>query len=199
MIFELIRCFYPQPVNAGILAAAIPYKQELTVATALSCGLSSILMGMWSNLPFAVGPAVGLNAFFAYSVVLGLGLPWQTALSAVAGSGIAVGVLSLSGARAFLMRLLPSCIRISLACGIGIFMSYIGLQSVGIIVANEFTLTQLNGFTSSNPDFFKIWAGIACTFLTAVLMTLRFPGAVLAGIACESTAKAPLHQRVFRL
>ena len=121
-------------VNPSILAnAGMPFDGVL-FATVLVCAVSSILMGLVANLPFGLAPGMGINAFFTFSLVIGMGISWQTALGAVFISGIIFLILSIFKVREIIVRAIPATIRYAVAAGIGIFLALIGLTSVGFIV-----------------------------------------------------------------
>ncbi|QDZ23810.1 adenine/guanine permease AZG1 [Chloropicon primus] len=178
---------YILPVNANILGIVIPYKKDLIIATAAAGCIGSILMGLLSNFPFGLAPGMGANAYFTFTAVLSYGMPWQDALTAVFFSGIFFLVLSLLGLRTLLVRLLPRGVQLAVGAGIGIFLCFIGLQSVegmALVVDNPATLVQLNTplTVSSNYDASKMWLSVVVLVLTATMMTIKIPGAPLVGI-----------------
>jgi len=132
-------------VNPEILSnAGMPFSGVL-FATVLVCAFSSIVMGIYANLPYGVAPGMGINAFFAFSLVKEMGISWQTALGAVFISGIIFMLLSVTGVRTEIVKAIPKSIRFGLAAGIGIFLSLIGLTSVGFIVSNKATVVGFGG------------------------------------------------------
>ena len=191
---------YIVPVNASILANVIGdgpngpfgdgfvnYKQDLIVATAASCGIACILMGLMSNFPFALAPGMGTNAFFAFSIVLKYNIPWRTALSAIWIAGFVFAALSLLGVRTWLVRIMPACIRLAMACGIGLFLAFIGLKDMGLITNDGATFVTLNTpLSSNNPDFQKIWLSIVVLFIMGVLISrnVRAPHARALSAIC---------------
>lgn len=96
------------------------------MATAATTGIACILMGLMSNFPFCLAPGMGTNAFFAFTVVLKFQVPWQTALAAIWIAGFVFAFLSVTGIRTYMVKIMPSCIRLSMACGIGLFLAFIG-------------------------------------------------------------------------
>src|SRR5919106_6819082 len=121
-------------VNPAILeAAGIPFGPSM-VATILSAAFGTLLMGLWANRPFAIAPYMGQNAFIAYTVVQGLGYSWQTALGAIFVSGVAFTVLALFRTRAWLAESIPESLKIAFAVGIGLFLTFIGLATIGAVV-----------------------------------------------------------------
>src|SRR6185312_10666535 len=111
-------------------------KGAVFVATALAAAVGSIFMGVIARYPIALAPGMGLNAFFAFSVVLGLGIPWQTALTGVLFSGLIFIVLSLSGLREIIINAIPAQLKFAVGAGIGLFITFLGLQNAKIIVAD---------------------------------------------------------------
>lgn len=169
-------------VNPLILGdAGVPLDGAL-FATVLVAGLSSIAMGLYANLPVALAPGMGLNAFFAYTLVLGMGLSWQTALAAVFLSGIVFMVLSLPGlnVREAIVRAVPSGVRIGVAAGIGLFLALIGMINAGVIVASPATTVAFGGFSATFVLFF---VGLV---LAAFLMIRKVPGALILSIVATS-------------
>ena len=135
-------------VNPQILGdAGVPIEGAL-FATAASAALGSILMGLIANYPFALAPGMGLNAYFTYTVVLGLGVPWQTALGAVFISGIAFILLTVGRIRELVIRGIPLTLKLATGAGIGLFIAFIGLRNAGVVVANEATMVTLGDLTS---------------------------------------------------
>ncbi|MFY9856429.1 MAG: NCS2 family permease, partial [Exiguobacterium chiriqhucha] len=130
-------------VNPNVLGAAGMDMGAVFVATGLVALVGSVMMGLFANYPIAIAPGMGLNAFFAYSVVLGMGIPWQTALSGVLVSGMFFIDLTLSGIRETVVNAIPGPLKMAVAAGIGFFIAFIGLKNAGIVVANEATLVGL--------------------------------------------------------
>src|SRR6185437_11927836 len=135
-------------VNPAILGAAGMPIAAVAVATCLASGLGSILMGLLSNYPLALAPGMGLNAYFTYTVVKGMGLPWQTALGCVFLSGIAFLLLTVAGVRRLIIRALPKSLFAAVGGGIGLFIAFIGLRDAGIIVAAQGTVVGLGQVTA---------------------------------------------------
>jgi adenine/guanine/hypoxanthine permease len=169
-------------VNPLILGdAGVPLAGAM-FATVLVAGLSSIFMGLYANLPIALAPGMGLNAFFAYTLVLGMGLSWQTALAAVFVSGIVFIVLSLPqlNVREAIVRAVPSGVRIGVAAGIGLFLALIGMVNAGVIVASPATIVGFGGFS---PTFVLFVIGLV---LASVLLARKVPGALVLAIVGTS-------------
>ena len=169
-------------VNPAILeAAGIPFGPSM-VATILSAAFGTLLMGLWANRPFAVAPYMGQNAFIAYTVVQGLGYSWQTALGAIFVSGVAFTVLALFRTRAWLAESIPESLKIAFAVGIGLFLTFIGLTTIGAVMPGS-------GGTPVAPGDFhdpSVAVGLAGVALIVVLMLARVPGAILIGILATS-------------
>ncbi len=180
---------YILAVNPSILSNAIFMQQpsdlfgELAIATALSSAIATLIMGLVSNYPFALAPAMGLNAYFAFSVVKGLGVDWRVALSAVFIEGLIILGLTVTNVRSAIITAIPECLKRATAVGIGLFIAYIGLSGdpkfggAGIIVANETTKTALGSF--NQPPTLMACAGI---LITAALLARRIKGALLLGV-----------------
>lgn len=169
-------------VNPKILeAAGIPFGPSM-VATILSAAFGTLLMGVYANRPFAIAPYMGLNAFIAYTVVQTLGHPWQTAIGAIFVSGVLFLVLSLFRARAWLAESIPDSLKIAFAVGIGLFLTFIGLATIGIVTGGA-------GATPVSPGDFHdpvVLVGVAGVALIVLLMLARVPGAILIGILATS-------------
>ncbi len=167
-------------VNPGILSTAgMPFSGVL-FATVMVSALSSIAMGLYSNLPYSLAPGMGINAFFTYSIVLGMNVGWQTALGAVFISGICFIILSLTGLRTEIVKSIPASLRLALAAGIGLFLALIGLESVGFIAPNKATVV---GFGGLSVTVILFMTGL---IFTSLLMIRRVTGAFIIGILFTS-------------
>ncbi|MED3623297.1 NCS2 family permease [Neobacillus thermocopriae] len=147
------------------------------VATALASALGSIIMGLLGKYPLALAPGMGLNAFFAYTVVLGSGIPWQHALGAVFISGVFFLILTLTGLREKIINAIPVELKYAVGAGIGLFITFVGLQNAKIIVNNDATLVGLGDL--SNPDTLLAIFGL---IITVIMMTRGITGAVFYGM-----------------
>ncbi|WP_442597701.1 NCS2 family permease [Neobacillus sp. D3-1R] len=147
------------------------------VATALAAAIGSIIMGLLGKYPLALAPGMGLNAFFAYTVVLGSGIPWQHALGAVLISGVFFLLLTLSGLREKIINAIPIDLKHAVGAGIGLFITFIGFQNAGIIVNNDATLVGLGDL--SNPNTLLAIFGI---LVSVILMTRGIKGGVFYGM-----------------
>jgi AGZA family xanthine/uracil permease-like MFS transporter len=169
-------------VNPAILeAAGIPFGPSM-VATILSAAFGTLLMGLWANRPFAIAPYMGQNAFIAYTVVQTMGHAWQTALGAIFVSGVLFLVLSLFRTRAWLAESIPESLKIAFAVGIGLFLTFIGLTTIGVVEPGS-------GATPVSPGDFHdplVVVGLVGVALIVLLMLWRVPGAILIGILATS-------------
>jgi len=169
-------------VNPLILSNAGMPIDGVLFATVMVAGISSILMGVFAKLPIALAPGMGLNAFFTYGLVIGMGLSWQTALAAVFLSGILFMVISLPGInlREKIVKAVPVSLRMGVAAGIGLFLSLIGLINAGVIVSSPATIVAFGGFSTT---FVLFLIGLIAT---AVFSTLRVPGSLIISILFTS-------------
>jgi AGZA family xanthine/uracil permease-like MFS transporter len=164
-------------VNPLILGAAGMPVAGVAAATCLAAGFGCILMGLISNYPLALAPGMGLNAYFTYTVVLGMGLPWQTALGCVFLSGLAFMLLTVAGIRQLIIRALPRSLFAAVGGGIGLFIAFIGLRDAGIIVPKQGTVVGLGNL--KDPMTAVSLLGLA---LIATLQARGVRGAILIGI-----------------
>jgi AGZA family xanthine/uracil permease-like MFS transporter len=164
-------------VNPVILGDAGMPVAGVAVATCLAAGFGCILMGLLSNYPLAMAPGMGLNAYFTYTVVKGMGLPWQTALGCVFISGVAFLILTVAGVRQLIISALPRSLFSAVAGGVGLFIAFIGLSDAGIIVAKHGTMVGLGKLTTPT-------AAIALLGLLVIsaLQARRFKASILLGI-----------------
>jgi AGZA family xanthine/uracil permease-like MFS transporter len=146
-------------------------------------------MGIWAKKPFALAPGMGLNAYFTYSVVLGMGVPWQVALAAVFVEGIIFLLLSFTGIRTTVINAIPLSQKYAVGAGIGLFLTLIGLENAGIVVSSPATLVTLGAENLANPS---LWVAIIALFIAAVLLTLRIRGALLISILAATIIAIPL-------
>ncbi|MFN3384433.1 MAG: NCS2 family permease [Archaeoglobaceae archaeon] len=168
-------------VNPAILSDAIGKDAipSLVTATALSAGIATIIMGIYAKKPFALAPGMGLNAFFAYSVVLGLGYPWQIALAAVFVEGLIFLFLTVTKFRTAVINAIPVSQKYAIGAGIGLFLTLIGLKSAGVVTGSPATLVTLGTENFAKAEFWVAMLGIV---VAAGLMVRRIPGALLIAI-----------------
>ncbi|HEY9857159.1 MAG TPA: NCS2 family permease [Stenomitos sp.] len=164
-------------VNPAILADAGIPKGAAVMATVLASVFCTTLFALWANLPIAVAPGMGLNAFFTYTVVLGQGLSWQTALGAVFISGSVFLILSLTGVRARMLEAVPEVLRTAIVVGIGCFIAFIGLKNAGIVTKSEATIVTLGHLTAPGPML-----ALGGLILATALMAWRVRGALVLSI-----------------
>lgn len=173
-------------VNPIILGDAGMDKGAVFMATALAAGLTTLLMGVYANYPFALASGMGLNAYFAYTMVGG-GLTWQQALGAVFISGIIGILVTLSGFREQLIKAIPMSLKHAMGAGIGMFITFIGLTNAGIVVASEATYVDLGKFTEPGPLLATI--GL---IITAILVARGVKGGILLGILITTVIGIPM-------
>ncbi|ADC66229.1 Xanthine/uracil/vitamin C permease [Ferroglobus placidus DSM 10642] len=190
-------------VNPAILSDAIGKEAipSLVTATALSAGVATIIMGLYAKKPFALAPGMGLNAYFAYSVVLGMGYPWQVALAAVFVEGIIFIILSVTKFRTLVIDAIPVSQKYAIGAGIGLFLTLIGMKNAGIVVGSEATLVTLGVENFAKPEF---WVAMLGLVIAAGLMVRRIPGALLiaiivATIVAVAVGVAPPPKSLFAL
>lgn len=164
-------------VNPAILAAGGMPAAGLITVTALSAAVSTLLMALFTNFPLALAPGMGINAYFAYTICLGLGVPWTQALGLVFINGLAFLALAVSGIREKIINVIPYQLKMAITCGIGLFIAFIGLQNGGIVVGNPDTLVTYGHLGS--PPVLLCFLGI---LLTVVLMVRRVPGGIMLSI-----------------
>jgi len=164
-------------VNPAILSKTGMDAGAVLVATALSAGLSTILMGVLANYPFALAPGMGLNAYFTYTVVMQMGLSWETALGAVFISGCIFLVLTAVQLRQVIVHAIPESLKHATAAGIGLFLCLIGLKESGAVVANPDTLVAL-----AQPVHVPVLLMLLGVIVTVALMARKVRGAILIGI-----------------
>lgn len=163
-------------VNPNILSSTGMPAGALVTATCLSAAIASILMGLFANLPFVLASGMGLNAYFAYTVVGQMGVSWEVALTAVFIEGIIFIVLSLFKVREAVVNSIPKNMKLAVTGGIGLFIAFIGMVNAGLVVANESTMVELGKFTPA------VIISIIGLIIIAVLDKKRVRGAILWGI-----------------
>ena len=163
-------------VNPNILGAAGMDTGAVITATILAAAFGTLLAGLWANVPFAMAPGMGLNAFFAFSLVLGRQVSWQTALGVVFISGIAFLALTLLGVRKYIVAAIPVNLRLAIAAGIGLFITFIGLRNLGLIVDDPVTLVTLGSLDA------PVLLGLFGLFVIIVLEIRGVRGSILLGI-----------------
>jgi adenine/guanine/hypoxanthine permease len=174
---------YILAVNPMFLTAAKMPAEGAIVATALSAAFATLLMAFVANYPIALAPGMGMNAFFAYGICIGAGVPWQTALGMVFWAGLVFVALTVTGARRVLVQAVPESIKLAGAVGIGLFIAFIGLQHGGIVRADENTQVAMANLHS--PAALLTLFGLA---VSLVLMALGARTAIFWGLAATLAA-----------
>jgi AGZA family xanthine/uracil permease-like MFS transporter len=180
-ITTFITMAYIVLVNPAILHDAGMPLTAVTAATCLSAAFGSVLMGVFARYPIALAPGMGLNAYFTYVVVKGMGVPWQAALGAVFMSGIVFMLLTLVGVRQMILSAIPTELYSAVAAGVGIFIAFIGLKNGGLIVANSATFVTLGNLRSASAA-----VSVFGLIVIAVLLSKKISGAILIGIASST-------------
>jgi AGZA family xanthine/uracil permease-like MFS transporter len=178
-------------VNPGILSAAFDkdptaaaaWIPALATATTLGAALMCICMGLFANRPFALASGMGLNAVVAFGIIIGLKVPWQVGMSVIFLEGILITLLVVTGLREAVMNAIPLDLKRAIGVGIGLFITFIGLQDGGIVVKNEATLVGLGDFTTP-----KVWVTLIGLIAIFAFMALRVKGDILWGILVATVA-----------
>ncbi|WP_280316582.1 NCS2 family permease [Nocardia wallacei] len=155
--------------------------QAVFTATAVAAVFGTLVMGLWARYPVALAPGMGLNAFFAYSVVLGMGIPWEEALSGTFLSGVIFFVLAVTKVREKIIDAIPMQMKLAVGAGIGMFVAFLGLKNAGVVVASDATLVHLGDFTKGGTLL-----ALFGLLLTVIFMVLGWHGAVLYGIVATT-------------
>lgn len=179
---------YILAVNPSILSDSGMDWYKVFTATAISSAIATLVMAFVANLPVALAPGLGLNAFFTYSVVLGMGCSWQLALTAVLLEGVLFIILSLCGIREAIINSIPESLKKAVAVGIGLFITIIGLANAGIVSTETGTLI---GFVNFNMAHKAALVAIIGLIITIILYILKVPGAILIGIALTTIIGIP--------
>lgn len=164
-------------VNPSILGETGMDRGALFTATALATIVGTLLMAFLANLPVAQAPGMGLNAFFAYTVVLSMGYSWQFALTAVFIEGLAFILLTVLNVRELIVKSIPPTIKYAIPVGIGLFIAFLGLQQAGMVVKNDATIVGIGDLSAPS-----VWIAAVGLVLTGVLFARKAPGAILMGI-----------------
>jgi adenine/guanine/hypoxanthine permease len=178
---------YVVVVNPRILSEAGMPVEGVLFATCISAAIATLVMGLWANYPIALAPGMSLNAYFTYSIVIGRGVPWQTALGVVLLSGILFFALTLTNVREQIVNGIPDCLKHGTAAGIGLFIAFVGFRNADIIVANPSTFVAFG--RASDPQVILAAVGI---LLIAILMVKRVGSAILIGIVAITLIGIPL-------
>ena len=168
-------------VNPAILSTTGMPAAGVAAATCLAAGIGCLMMGLIANYPIALAPGMGLNAYFAFTVVQGMGVPWQTALGLVFISGVLFLVLTFAGIRQLIVNAIPRALFSAIAAGIGLFIAFIGLRGAGLVAANPATLVGLGDVHAPSTQLALLGLG-----LLSILTVLKVRGAILIGIVATA-------------
>ena len=186
-ITTFLTMSYILAVNPSILGVTGMDKGAVFTATATASLIATLIMAVWAKLPFALAPGMGLNAFFAFTVCLGMGNTWEFALTAVLIEGLLFILLTLSNLREAILNAIPDSLKNAIGAGIGLFIAFIGLQNAGVITKNDATLVTLGNITSGSPLLALI--GLA---ITSVLLIKKVKGSMLWGILLTMLIGIPM-------
>ena len=187
-ITSFLAMAYILALNPSILSDAGMNWNAVFTATAISAAFATLIMAFIANLPVALAPGLGLNAFFAYTVVIGMGCSWQLALTAVFIEGIIFVLLSLGGVREAIINSIPESLKKAVAVGIGLFVTILGLVNAGILSKETGTFIGYVNFNMANKTAIVALIGL---IITIVLYILKVPGAVLLGIIITTIIGIP--------
>lgn len=164
-------------VNPTVLGAAGMDKGAIFTATAIASAFGTIMMGILANYPIAIAPGLGMNAFFAYSVVIGMKIPWQTAMAGVFVSAIIFMILTFFKIREIVINAIPRDLKLAIAAGIGLFIAFIGLHQGGLIVSNPATMVALGSLATPST-----WLTIFGLIVSFILVVKRVPASIFIGM-----------------
>lgn len=187
-ITTFLAMAYILAVNPSILSTSGMNWNSVFTATALAAGIATLVMAFCANLPVALAPGMGLNAFFTYSVVLGMGCSWQFALTAVLLEGVLFIILSLFGIREAIIKSIPTSLKKAVSVGIGLFIAIIGLVNAGICSNDTGTII---GFVNFNMTHASAIVAVIGLIITIVLFVLKVPGSILIGIVLTTIVAIP--------
>ncbi len=176
-----LTMMYIVPVNAIIMSKTGMPMEALITATALITIFSTVLNGLWANTPIAMSVGMGLNAYFTFGLVLGMKVPWQTALGVVFLSGLLFVILSFTQFRVWIMKSVPTDLRRAISAGIGAFIAFIGLKSMGMIIANPAVLVGVGNFKSPN-----VLLGVLGLVLVFAFFSWKIKGAFILAVLVTS-------------
>lgn len=180
-LITFLTMSYILAVNPQILGAAGMDKQALFTTTALAAIAGTLFMAIFANVPIAQAPGMGLNNFFAFTVVLAMGYSWQFALTAVIIEGFIFMILTLFNIREIIINNIPKSLKEAIPIGIGLFITFIGLKSAGIVIGNPHTLVQLGNMADPN-----VWIALLGLVVIAALLVKKVHGAILIGILAST-------------
>ena len=164
-------------VVPDILSQVGMNKNSVFVATALAGCIGTLIMGVFAKIPIILAPGMGLNAFFAFSVCIGMNIPWQTAMAGVFASGFIFIIISITGLRELIIKAIPNNLKFAVSSGIGLFIAFIGLKNAGIVISNESTFVALGDLTNKN-----VLLAIFGLAVIALLMVRNVQSSIFIGI-----------------
>ncbi len=188
-ITTFMTMIYILAVNPGILSACGMEFSRVFSATAISSAIACLVMGLVANLPFALSAGMGINAFFAYTVCLGMGYSWKFALTAVFVEGIIFILLTLCNLREAIVNSIPENLKKAIGAAIGLFIAFIGLQNAGIVISDASTVCALNPAWITSPACILTVIGL---FITGALVARGTKGALLFGILITTIIGIPM-------
>ncbi len=183
-----VTAAYVLAVNPSVMSATGMDSGSVFTATALVCFLGTLVMALLTNYPFVLVPSMGLNAYFAYTVVLGMGYSWEVALAAIFLEGVAFALISLTSLRDKIFNAIPLNLKYAISAGIGLFITIIGLKNSGLVISSSATLVSIFSFSGSMAEGTFNTAGISVVLfcvglvITGVLMAKNVKGNILLGI-----------------
>lgn len=183
-----VTAAYVLAVNPSVMSATGMDSGAVFTATALVCFLGTLVMALLTNYPFVLVPSMGLNAYFAYTVVLGMGYSWEVALAAIFVEGLVFALISLTSLREKIFKAIPLNLKYAISTGIGLFITIIGLKNSGLVVSSSATLVSIFSFSGSVAEGTFNTAGISVVLfcvglvITGVLMARNVKGNILLGI-----------------
>jgi adenine/guanine/hypoxanthine permease len=186
-ITTFLTMAYILAVNPNILSAAGMDKNALFTATAVASIVGTLAMALLAKLPFAQAPGMGMNAFFAFTVVLGMGYSWQFALTAILIEGVIFFIMNFLNIREAIVNAIPATLKNAISAGIGLFIAFIGLQNSGIVVNDDATLVHIGKITTG-PALLAL-IGLV---ITSVLLIRKVKGALLLGILATALVGIPM-------
>ncbi|QUH24852.1 NCS2 family permease [Serpentinicella alkaliphila] len=186
-ITTFVTMAYILIVNPLMLSETGMNFNAVFMATCLSAAIGTLIMGLYANLPFAQAPGMGLNAFFTYSVVFGLGYSWEAALAAVFISGLFFIFLTVTGVRELIVEAIPNSLKHAIAAGIGLFIALIGFKNAGIVVPSGATLVTFGNFLEA-----PVLLAVIGLIITAFLMAKNIRGGLLFGIIATTLIGIPM-------
>lgn len=186
-ITTFLTMAYILAVNPSILSAAGMDQGALFTATAVASIVGTLAMALLARLPFAQAPGMGMNAFFAFTVVLGMGYSWQFALTAILIEGVLFFIMNVFNVREAIVNAIPNTLKHAISAGIGLFIAFIGLQNAGLVIKDEATMVQMGDITQGTALLAMI--GLV---ITSVLLILKVKGALLIGIIATAVVGIPM-------